>query len=255
MNKIAKLIIGVWLLVLVLSVVVTSAVSAENVLEDTRIVMVIAPDDFNEQELSEPKGIFEAEGAEVMIASKSKEVAKGMSGGEVKPDISFAEVNTGEYDAIVIVGGIGSREYLWDDEELRALVKDAYNKDKVVSAICLSPVVLARAGILKDKECTVFPAPDAVAEVEGSGAIYVDDGVVVSDKIITARGPENAGEFVTAITEVVKGEGEELAYTPTPVSTPTPPISTPTPEPAGFEAVFAVAGLLAVLYLIRGRRE
>ncbi len=102
MNKIAKLIIGVGLLVLVLSMVVTSAASAEKELEGTRILMVIAPDDFNERELSEPKEIFETEGAEVIIASKSKEVAKGMSGGEVKPDISFAEVNTGEYDAIAL---------------------------------------------------------------------------------------------------------------------------------------------------------
>jgi protease I len=247
MNKIAKLIIVAGLLGLV-SMVVTSAARAENELEGKRILMVIAPDGFNERELSEPKGIFEAEGAEVMIASKSKEVAKGMSGEEVKPDISFAEVNTGEYDAIVIVGGIGSEQHLWDDEELRALVKDVYDKNKVVSAICLSPVVLARAGILKDKECTVFPAPDAVAEVESSGAIYVDKGVVVLDKIITAKSPEYADDFATAITEVIAGEGVELPYTPTPVST-------PTPKPAGFEAVFAVAGLLAVLYLIRGRRE
>ncbi len=156
------------------------------------------------------------------------------------------------YGTIVIVGGTGSKQHLWDDEELRALVKDAYDEDKVVSAICLSPVVLARVGILKDKECTVFPAPDAVAAVENSGAIYVDDGVVVSDKIITAKSPENAVEFANAITEVIKGEGVELPYTPTPTSTPTP---TPTPKPAGFEAVFAVAGLLAVLYLIRRKRE
>lgn len=247
MNKIAKLIIVAGLLVLV-SMVVTSAARAEKELEGKRILMVIAPDGFNERELSEPKGIFEAEGAEVMIASKSKEVAKGMSGEEVKPDISFAEVNTGEYDAIVIVGGIGSREYLWDDEELRALVKDVYDKNKAVSAICLSPVVLARAGILKDKECTVFKTAESKNELIKNGASYVDEGVVVSDKIITAQSPENAVDFATTITEVIAGEGEELLYTPTPVST-------PTPKPAGFEAIFAVAGLLAVLYLIRGRRE
>ena len=46
--------------------------------------------------------------------------------------------------------------------------------------------------------------------------------------------------------------------TPTPITpkhvTPTPTISTPTPETPGFEAIFAIAGLLAIAYLL-GRRK
>ena len=45
--------------------------------------------------------------------------------------------------------------------------------------------------------------------------------------------------------------------TPTPTATPTPtptPTLTPTPTPPGFEVVFAIAGLLAVAYLLRRRK-
>ncbi|MGB2841408.1 MAG: PGF-CTERM sorting domain-containing protein [Halobacteriota archaeon] len=45
--------------------------------------------------------------------------------------------------------------------------------------------------------------------------------------------------------------------TETPEPTPTiPPVATPTPEPTpGFEAVFAIAGLLAVAYLVQRKRR
>ena len=47
----------------------------------------------------------------------------------------------------------------------------------------------------------------------------------------------------------------EVTPTPPPVVSPTP-TPTPTPEPPGFEAVFAIAGMLAIAYLVlRKRRE
>jgi len=92
-----------------------------------------------------------------------------MLGGEVQPDFAISDVNASEFDAVVVVGGSGSPKYLWDDTQLRNLVRDAYADGKVVAAICLSPVVLARAGILTGKSATVFPSTDAVAELTKGG--------------------------------------------------------------------------------------
>jgi PGF-CTERM protein len=50
------------------------------------------------------------------------------------------------------------------------------------------------------------------------------------------------------------GAAGSPAPTPMPTATPTP-IATPTPEEPGFEAVTAIAGLLAVSYLAVRRRE
>ena len=47
---------------------------------------------------------------------------------------------------------------------------------------------------------------------------------------------------------------EETTPSPSPTPT-TPPTSVPTPTPPGFEAVFAIAGLLAVAYLVLMRRK
>ena len=52
--------------------------------------------------------------------------------------------------------------------------------------------------------------------------------------------------------EVKANKTSEVHATLTPVATPTP---TPTPSPPGFEAGFAIAGLLAVAYLVLRRRK
>jgi protease I len=168
-------------------------------LSGINILMVIAPEDFRDEELFEPKGIFEEKGAEVTIASTSTDTARGMLGGEVKPDLAISDVDVGNYDAILIVGGVGSQDYLWEDEELRTLVTEAYSKDNVVAAICLSPVVLAKAGVLAGKRATVFPDQGAINELEQNGATYVDQSVVVSDRVVTGRDTASAEEVALKI--------------------------------------------------------
>lgn len=168
-------------------------------LEPKNIVMIIAPKDFRDEELFEPKKIFEEKGAKVSIASITRDTAKGMLGGTVTPDLKISEVIAGDYDAVVIVGGVGAKEYLWENTELRTLIDDAYKKNKVIGAICLSSVVLARAGILKDKKATVYHDEESINELKVNGAIYVDERVIVSDSIITARDPQSAKDFALKI--------------------------------------------------------
>jgi protease I len=89
-----------------------------------------------------------------------------------------------------------------NDAKLLEAGLDVLN-NKVVAAICLSPVVLARAGILKGKDATVFPSNDAVEELKNAGVKYVDKPVVISGKIITARDPKAAEEFAKTIAEEI----------------------------------------------------
>ena len=66
---------------------------------------------------------------------------------------------------------------------------------KVVAAICLAPVVLARAGILKGKKATYFNSPVSFREMKAGGAVLVDKAVVTDGRIVTANGPAAAAEF------------------------------------------------------------
>ena len=169
-----------------------------------KVLLVIAQEEFRDEECFIPKQLFEAAGVEVTVAAESMETAKGMLGGTIKPDIKISEARIDEYDAIVISGGSGSRKYLWDNKALQNLVKEADALKKVISAICISPVVLARTGILKGKESTVFKSPDTLRELEVRGAVYLDREVVVSCHVVTGRDPASADAFGKAILEVLK---------------------------------------------------
>ena len=169
-SKFVVLLTSLFILFILSPTLLTATVLAEGTLEGKKILMVIAQENFQDKELIKPKAVFEGAGASVFVAAPRKETAKGMLGGEVQPDFAISDVNASEFDAVVVVGGSGSPKYLWDDTQLRNLVRDAYEDGKVVAAICLSPVVLARAGILKGKEATVFPSTDAIAELKRRGS-------------------------------------------------------------------------------------
>ncbi len=122
----------------------------------------------------------------------------------MKKILLIANVNPNDYSAIVIAGGIGSKQYLWSDKGLQELVKQFQYKNKVVAAICLSPVVLAEAGLLNGRDAAVYPDSEAIEILRDNGAIYSDRGIIISDKIVTARDPESAKEFAAAIIDLLR---------------------------------------------------
>jgi protease I len=164
-----------------------------------KILMVIAPEQFRDEELNQPMEIFKKKGAIVTIASTSLGEAKGMFGSKVKVDKLISSVNYNDYDAIVVVGGMGSPDYLWNDSNLKNLIINANKSCKIIGAICLSGVVLARAGILKGIEATVYRTTESLKEYSQYGAKYNPKNVIKSGNIITADGPASARDFGNAI--------------------------------------------------------
>lgn len=161
-----------------------------------RVVMIVAHRDFRDEELFEPKKVFEAHGAMVVVASSTPEEARGMLGGSVKPDLLLKDVRAADYDAVVFVGGEGAKEY-WGDQEAHRIAREALEQGKVLGAICLAPVTLARAWVLAGRRATVYPSE--AAEIKAGGAEYTDARVEVDRSVVTASGPEDAREFAEAI--------------------------------------------------------
>ncbi len=174
-----------------------------------RILMVIAPDNFRDEEYSYPRRILENEGARITVCSSTTRECRGMLGLKVSPQIPIRAVRTDDYDAMVVVGGTGSKEYLWEDEDLQETIRAAFAKGKLIASICLSGAVLARAGILKGRKATVFKSELSLFELENGGAVYTAGPVVVDGKLITADGPRAAKAFAAAILEQLCAEDKE----------------------------------------------
>ncbi|MEK7549071.1 MAG: DJ-1/PfpI family protein [Patescibacteria group bacterium] len=152
-----------------------------------KVLFVIAKKDFRDIEYFTPKAILENAGYEIVVASNCKtgETAVGVGGGKVKINIELDEVKVGDFDAVVFVGGPGALENL-DNSESYRLAQEAVVKNKILAAICIAPVILAKAGVLENKKSTVW---DSTSDKSGI-KIVIQDG-----KIITANGPQAAQEF------------------------------------------------------------
>lgn len=166
-----------------------------------KAVMIIAQENFRDEELFEPKQVLEKSGVRVSIASASLSIAKGKLGAEVKPDIIVDDIDAKDFDAIIFVGGPGAAQY-FDSTVAHALAQDALNLGKIVGAICAGPVILAKAGILEGKRATVFPSDAEI--IKSKGAVYTARPVEKDGQIITASGPQAAREFGEEIVRALK---------------------------------------------------
>jgi len=161
-----------------------------------KILMIIAKKIFRDEELLEPKKIFEESGQTVTIASSRKGPCLGKLGARVEANMSLSEVREEDFDAVVFVGGSGSEEY-FDDPTAHKIACEFHKKNKIVSAICAAPTILARAGLLDRKNATSYI--DQKENITQRGAFYKDQAIVVDGNIITGNGPTASNEFANVI--------------------------------------------------------
>jgi protease I len=166
-----------------------------------KIVMIIAPERFRDEELFITKEELEKAGHETVIASSVKGICPGSRGGFATATLTLNEVQAGDYDAVVFVGGGGSRIYFANEEALRIAREMYKKKTTVVAAICLAPVILANAGVLKGKNATV--AGTEARTIESKGAKYTGPGVTVDGNIVTGNAPKSSRLFGQKINELL----------------------------------------------------
>jgi len=194
-----KLFILMSALVLTVSSIISSAQAAE---KQIRILMIVPHVQIEDGEYNASRSLFNEKGALVKVASTTKKMVF-CSSLEFKPDLLISKAKSSDYDAIVLIGGMGIFEHIFGNQDLQKLVKSMHSEGKFVCALCGTPVVLAESGILKDVEATVFKDNDLIKRLQDSGAKYVDNEVVVSGKIVTGNGPGAATAFAKAVCETI----------------------------------------------------
>ena len=168
-------------------------------LDGKRVLMVIPHTQFRDEEFFEPRKILEDEGAKVVVASTSVRICRGMKGGSVQAEISIAEAKAEDYAALVLCGGSSVPGFFWNDKKLQELAAAMSAAGKIVAAICLSTVVLAKAKLLAGREATVYFLPEAIEELKTAGAKYVKETLLIDGNIILAEGPLDSQRFGQAL--------------------------------------------------------
>ena len=168
-----------------------------------RAVLVYLPQQlFNEQEFEPALRRLSLAGIETRLVAADSGVAVSMSQLVVRLDLALRDVNAADYAGLVLIGGSGAALY-WDDSLLQAKCREFAANGKVVAAIGIAPVTLARAGVLKGRKATALRDRTVVDWLRQAGAQFCFKGVVVDRNIITAAPSEQARAFGQAVAAAV----------------------------------------------------
>lgn len=178
--------------------------SKEQALEGKRIA-VLMTDGVEQIEYTSPRAFLEAHGAQVVLVSPKKagDLIQGFNhttpGDKFKVEKDVKEARPGDYDALVLPGGVNNPEQLRLSPESVAFIRDFAEADKPIAAICHGPRTLIDAGVALSKHMT--SSPSLQQDLCNAGAEWTDDEVVIDGKLITSRKPDDLPAFNNAMLE------------------------------------------------------
>ena len=140
--------------------------------QSQKLVMVVPPDKYHDTEFSDPMLALDSANINLIIASLNTGKVGGVHGDTIVATCKLSDIFVDDFDAICIMGGKGTGEYLWDNKEVNKLVTEFKEKDKLVTGICAGSVALAKAGIMQNVKATTYPVKGFIHKLEANNAIY-----------------------------------------------------------------------------------
>jgi len=129
----------------------------------------------------------------------------------VESDISFADVNTKDYEAVLIPGG-RAPEYLRNDSTVLKIVQEFWETNKYVFAICHGVQILVTAGLVNQKKIACYE--HVRFEVEACGGIYVTpDEAVIDGRMVTGKTWQSHPEFYRIVFNCLQTAEKKLENT------------------------------------------
>ncbi|MCS7249878.1 MAG: DJ-1/PfpI family protein [candidate division WOR-3 bacterium] len=178
-------------------------VKKEEIKLDKKLIFLIAPKDFRDEEFKIPYEYLKKAGVKITVVSSETTEAIGMLGMRVKPNGYLNNLNYEDYDGFILIGGSGSVFY-WNNKKVWEICRYFNEKNKLLAGICLAPITLVKSGVLTNRKATCFNDKRALEEFRNFNVEYVDKEVVIDGNIITANGPEASEKFAKAILDYLK---------------------------------------------------
>ncbi len=171
-------------------------------------IAIVATNGFEQSELGEPKRLLEAAGARVDVIAPEGGTITGWKhnnwGDQVKVDKTIDLAKAGDYDALVIPGGVINPDKLRLDRRAVNFIRQFAGQHKPIAAICHGPQMLIEADLVRDREVTSWPSLQT--DLKNAGAQWHDQEVVRDGTLITSRKPEDIPVFVAALIAALASE-------------------------------------------------
>lgn len=160
-------------------------------------VAILATDGFEQSELKEPREALINAGADVHVVSLKSGQIKGWKDGNwgeaIDVDKTLKEVRPGDYDALVLPGGVINPDKLRIEKDAVSFVQDFVSKGKPIASICHGPQTLIETGVVEGRRMTSWPS--LKTDLINAGAIWVDEEVVTDQGLVTSRKPSDIPAF------------------------------------------------------------
>ena len=141
---------------------------------------------------------------EVVTAGLERRCVKGAHGIEIKTDLHIDDVNSEEFDMIILPGGMPGSMHLKNSKKIQSLLGEMDQGGKYIGAICAAPIALDEAEVLK----SVYTCYPSFEENITNVTYMKSEDVVCDQNIITANGPKSAIKFSLEIIEKLSGENK-----------------------------------------------
>ena len=179
--------------------------------EDTksvkRVAFLVSAEGIERAELVEPwTAVTDAGHQAVLVSPANGEVQlfEHLDKADARPvDLTVAQASVGDFDALVLPGGVANPDALRTDAAAVALVRAFVESGLPVAAICHAPWTLIEADVVRGRDMTSYPSVST--DLKNAGATWHDQEVVVCTSapstFVTSRNPDDLPAFNAAIVE------------------------------------------------------
>jgi protease I len=165
-----------------------------------RAALIVASQNYRDEELFETKRALDAAGIQTDIASTRIGIIRGTLGGIAEANILIGQLRIDNYDAIIFTGGLGAAEYVVNPIALN-LARETIRNRKILAAIGTAPTILANAGVLTGVRTTsLLTERNALIS---AGALHTGLAVEHDRLIITGIGPIASLQFGNTVADAI----------------------------------------------------
>lgn len=164
---------------------------------DAMRVAILATDDFEQIELTEPRKALEQAGAKTLVISPKQGEIQGVNHDEkadkIKVDMSLDQANPEEFDAVMLPGGALNADNLRVVKKAQDFVRKIDAAGKPIAVICHGPWLLVSAGLAKGRRMTSYHTIQD--DLRNAGVNWVDQEYVRDRNWVSSRQPSDIPAF------------------------------------------------------------